>query len=490
VSGPDWIWVLESGVVTGVPIVAAESNPDLVIKVTDAKGATATATILVGKNETGKYGLIGSAVVNEDNTVFPNTRGLNQLGRFGRYTGEQYDYYWSKDNGVTGVNESNYNAKFDQDTGTLTLRGYEGSGIALGGPETSTSLTDNRTWGDGIIYLIGDNTITVDNSETNDQFVAGITSGLYGNLVITGDEDATLTIKVNSEELSSYGHIGGGTYGISSTGDWTDDHTLEVIPAGKITICGNITVNIEAATTATIMDNYVYGIRSAEETYILQGASVNISAQANYQYTAGYANALFGETNIATSGDVRLKARNYGTESFARGSDRYCYAADAIKLYDVHSMKAEWQPYRTWTGSEYTYEPTKAFYYLTYDDSKFVRITDYANATEYLHKAHATISSNTFKGSVGKETVATADVAYGTNGQFINVKFTGIKTSDRADASAIRIKNLPAGLEQSTRWIEGTTTARICVYGTPTKVSSDQVEVEIWCIFCTGRRGI
>jgi len=388
------------------------------------------------------------------------------------------------------VNESNYNAKFDQDTGTLTLRGYEGSGIALGGPETSTSLTDNRTWGDGIIYLIGDNTITVDNSETNDQFVAGITSGLYGNLVITGDEDATLTIKVNSEELSSYGHIGGGTYGISSTGDWTDDHTLEVIPAGKITICGNITVNIEAATTATIMDNYVYGIRSAEETYILQGASVNISAQANYQYTAGYANALFGETNIATSGDVRLKARNYGTESFARGSDRYCYAADAIKLYDVHSMKAEWQPYRTWTGSEYTYEPTKAFYYLTYDDSKFVRITDYANATEYLHKAHATISSNTFKGSVGKETVATADVAYGTNGQFINVKFTGIKTSDRADASAIRIKNLPAGLEQSTRWIEGTTTARICVYGTPTKVSSDQVEVEIWCIFCTGRRGI
>jgi len=53
VSGPDWIWVLESGVVTGVPIVAAESNPDLVIKVTDAKGATATETILVGKNEPG-----------------------------------------------------------------------------------------------------------------------------------------------------------------------------------------------------------------------------------------------------------------------------------------------------------------------------------------------------------------------------------------------------------------------------------------------------
>lgn len=511
VSGPDWIWVLESGVVTGVPVKEAETNADLVIRVTDSEGESATAAIPVGKNPPlwqqpnsvthqnySSMQTVDNVVVDTDHAYRIGTVGIPSGHMLGydsdtaNYWGSEGpifshsttpSFYWTNSNGVSGAGESNYNAKFDWERGTLTLRNYDGRGIAFGGPYVK-EIDDgvNGSYGNGILYLKGDNTVTVDNSETGKRNAVGIVTGRKGNLVITGDDGATLTIRVKTERVEKVGDDYGNISGIHTGIDYSPGANVEVVDkVGKVIVCGNVTVNIEVVSEEYLSEGFISGICAAEGVYVLQGASLNVSAAADYPFSPGLVMAVYAsgsgvakkDLTVATSGRVKLRAKN---SDGANSSTNWTYATGPVQLYDADLLKAEWQSFY---DTEYkSYEPARAFSGMTYDSDRFIHRIDLRNETEYFYKAQATITDRIFTGSIGHAVASTADEANDAK-QYINVSLSGVSRDDLADASAIRITNLPTGMQQETRWIDGTTIARIYVYGAPEKASADQVQVEI-----------
>lgn len=159
----------------------------------------------------------------------------------------------------------NYNAHFNPETNTLTLKNYEGDAIAIGG-----AIQEDVT-----IVLIGTNIIT-----TNDQKAISSTNG--GGIFITAESEASLTINCTAGQGTIYdiytGSWGNGVLDISGYADVTinvnstrnDSSVYGVYIDGTIDIKDNakLTINTSSANT---LSGYSVGMG----LYAKQGITFN-----------------------------------------------------------------------------------------------------------------------------------------------------------------------------------------------------------------------
>lgn len=183
--------------------------------------------------------------------------------------------------GFTGT-ATDYNAAYDPNTGTLTLKDYVGGQITIGGA-AAYDLT---------IKLIGDNKITVSGYN-------GITTaGNGGNITITTDSGSsgTLTINVTADNGDAVGinsYYGSGT-------------------SGDVTIKGDADVKINTITKEA--DRCGYGIY-AKNVIIEENAKVATTVNASSNAGGGLVSGIFAKTNVTinTTGEIMVDASNAGT---------------------------------------------------------------------------------------------------------------------------------------------------------------------------------
>jgi len=198
-------------------------------------------------------------------------------------------------------------ASFDSTTGTLTLQDYNGSVVY--------AIIDGTN--DLNIKLIGSNTITESATDS---------VGIYnqeGDINITAEDTASLTVNVTSTAYTAYGIATGSAAGHSN---------------GNVTIGGKANVTVNATVTAPALEyRQVWGI------YAIQAVSINDQAS----YTAvckttspgtNNAKGIYAEggTTINTTGDINIDCSdNIG----------YTYAIYGSKstLTRVGTMTLKWQ---------------------------------------------------------------------------------------------------------------------------------------------------
>ena len=158
-------------------------------------------------------------------------------------------YYKNGADDVTNDSE-NYNAHFNPETNTLTLKNYEGDAIAIGGAIQK----------DVTIVLIGTNIIT-----TNDQKAISSTNG--GGILITAESEASLTINSTAVKSAIYGIY---------TGTWGH---------GILDISGyaDVTINVNS----TRNDTSVYGVYIDGTIDIKDNAKLTINTSSENTYS-GY----------------------------------------------------------------------------------------------------------------------------------------------------------------------------------------------------------
>ena len=183
--------------------------------------------------------------------------------------------------------DTSYNAHYDPDNGILTLNGYEGGQIKLGG-EIQRDLT---------IKLIGDNKITVNGD-------VGIVVNSYEcNITITAESGSsgTLTINVTNEASVNDGVTGIGNY--LATGGGT---------SGNVTITGHADVTINATSNTA---NYTsYGIY-AGKVIIKDHAKAAITVNAPKNTGGGFVYGIYAKDNVTidTAGEITVDVSNAGT---------------------------------------------------------------------------------------------------------------------------------------------------------------------------------
>ena len=183
--------------------------------------------------------------------------------------------------------DTSYNAHYDPDNGILTLNGYEGGQIKLGG-EIQRDLT---------IKLIGDNKITVNGD-------VGIVVNTYEcNITITAESGSsgTLTINVTNEASVNDGVTGIGNY--LATGGGT---------SGNVTITGYADVTINATSNTA---NYTsFGIY-AGKVIIKDHAKAAITVNAPKNTGGGFVYGIYAKDNVTidTAGEITVDVSNAGT---------------------------------------------------------------------------------------------------------------------------------------------------------------------------------
>ena len=210
-------------------------------------------------------------------------------------------------NGETqcSADSANYNAHYDPTTGTLTLNGYNGGAIVLGGAEQ----------GDLTIKLIGDNTI---HSTTSQHGVAGNTAN--GSITITADSSSdTLTIDVSNS--TSY------VYGI-------DGNQRSVTISGS----ADVTIIAEAKSTGKLC----FGINSNATVSILGNASVDIKSKVPENNTgSNFCRGINGKkVAIDTDGTIMIDVTAAGDA----GADSYGVdTTSSTILTKVGEMQVKWK---------------------------------------------------------------------------------------------------------------------------------------------------
>ena len=213
---------------------------------------------------------------------------------------------------------TDYNAAYDEATGTLTLNGYSGGQITLGGASAS----------DLTIKLIGDNVVTVN----------GLNSGIKstcggGNITITADSGSKGTLTINVTNNSS------GAVGI--------DNFNGAGANGNVTIKGYADVKIIATTNAANRGSY--GIY-AENVAIKENAKVAITANALSNTGGGMVFGIWAKTNVTinTAGEITVDASNAGD-----GVNVYSYGVNSmgtLTLKEVGGMTVKWKKNGVGTG--------------------------------------------------------------------------------------------------------------------------------------------
>ena len=229
-------------------------------------------------------------------------------------------------------------AYFDKTTGELTLQGYHFGEIM----ETDSYWTPERDhYRDLTIKLVGDNTVTGEHAINNQG---------GGDLIITADAPATLTINAKSIYdrsvvgiVTDFGDTSGGT--------------------SNVTITGNANVHVNASTG----NDTAAGIRTHGSVNILGNASfsaVCTSKGTGYLSTVGiYSTRL---ATINTTGNVTLDCSDPGNVN----GRLFATLSEAPALIRAGTLTQKWN------------SKVSIGYYFVYNTSKFIVTSDFAACTK------------------------------------------------------------------------------------------------------------
>ena len=214
-------------------------------------------------------------------------------------------------------NAGDYNAAYDEGTGTLTLWNYDGGSITLGGA-VPRDLT---------IKLIGNNKITVNGAE-------GIVVTSQGsNITITADSgsNGNLTINVTSNDSSN-----GAVTGIGN-------NLATGAVSGNVTITGYADVTINATTNAANWSSHgIYADKVVIEDHAKAAITVNAPNNTGGDFVYG----IYAKTNVTinTAGEITVDASNAATVD-GTGDRVYSIGVksmDTLTLTKVGGMTVKW----------------------------------------------------------------------------------------------------------------------------------------------------
>ncbi|MGM9573316.1 MAG: beta strand repeat-containing protein, partial [Hominicoprocola sp.] len=173
-------------------------------------------------------------------TPAPDTNSVSVNGH--NFASPTKLYYKNGDSDTTN-DSTDYNAHYDPTTGILELKNYSSGRIIIGGSVES----------DITIKLVGDNVISSDSQY-------GIVNSNGGDITITADSDATLTINVTDN--SDYAH------GIAC--DIAGSYASR---SREITISGKAKVTVNATSTSSAVNDNAVGIFTGGKAAIVDDAS-------------------------------------------------------------------------------------------------------------------------------------------------------------------------------------------------------------------------
>ena len=221
-------------------------------------------------------------------------------------------YYKNGDSEASFTGTStNFNAAYDPATGTLTLNGYSGGSISVGG-------TGNP---DITVKLIGTNIIN-----------GSLTNEVGGDITITSDSSGTLSI---TNILSDSKNAIGIETGLSAS-----------YTTGNVMIKGNAKVIISVTNNKSDIDYAnAYGIFAKESITISGNASVDITCATPNNTTGGdHCNGLRADKDVTidTNGTIKIDVTNAGKDE-NNGYSFGVYPMGTATLTKVGNMEVEWK---------------------------------------------------------------------------------------------------------------------------------------------------
>lgn len=196
------------------------------------------------------------------------------------YNGRLYYKSGDDDKNFTGTKD-NYIAHYNPDTGTLTLNGYSGGSISVGGVSRS----------DITVVLIGTNTIN-----------GSLTNEVGGDITVTSESGGTLSIRKKTSGSNPAIGIETGLSGSYTT--------------GNVTIKGSAAVTINMTHNGESGSDRAYGIFAKKNITISENASVDIicATPKNTARWGDYCNGLRADGNVTidTNGTIKIDVKTAG----------------------------------------------------------------------------------------------------------------------------------------------------------------------------------
>ena len=256
-----------------------------------------------------------------------------------KYFGDPSNYYFKNNASGCSNDPTGYNAYYNPTTGTLTLDGYNGGSITVGG--TRSKIT---------VVLKGTNTITN----------GSLTSAWGGDITVTSSSGGTLSITNTLNDSNAAIGIETG-YGSQTT--------------GNVTITGNAQVKIDMTHNGTRGYEKAYGIFARENITISGDASVDIICKTQYNTArfGDYCNGLRTDKNVTidTNGTIKIDVKTAG------GDGAYSYGIYPVggpaTLTNVGKMEVQWKKDGSSGGVGYKG--------VSYDTSTYAVNVDEANCT-------------------------------------------------------------------------------------------------------------
>ena len=225
------------------------------------------------------------------------------------YDGRLYYKKDDPDKKFTG-NKDDYIAHYNPDTGTLTLNGYSGGSISVGGVNRS----------DITVVLKGTNIIN-----------GSLENAVGGDITVTSSDGGTLSI---TRTLS------GGNAAIGIETGLSASYTT-----GNVTIKGNAKVTINMTNNGMSTYEKAYGIFAKENITISENASVDITcATPNNTTGGGNCNGLYAakDVTIDTNGTIKIDVTNAGRDK-DNGYSYGVYHMRTATLTKVGNMEVQWK---------------------------------------------------------------------------------------------------------------------------------------------------
>ncbi len=225
------------------------------------------------------------------------------------YNNRLYYKKGDQDKNFTG-NEGDYIAHYNPATGTLTLNGYSGGSISVGGVKCS----------DITVVLKGTNTIN-----------GSLENAVGGDITVTSSDGGTLSI---SKTTSGSNPAIGIETGLSAS-----------YTTGNVTIKGNAKVTINMTHNGTSTYEKAYGIFAKENITISENASVDITcATPNNTTGGGNCNGLYAnkDVTIDTNGTIKINVTNAGKDK-DHGYSYGVYHMRTATLTKVGNMEVQWK---------------------------------------------------------------------------------------------------------------------------------------------------
>ena len=225
------------------------------------------------------------------------------------YNNRLYYKKGDQDKNFTG-NEGDYIAHYNPATGTLTLNGYSGGSISVGGVKCS----------DITVVLKGTNTIN-----------GSLENAVGGDITVTSSDGGTLSI---SKTTSGSNPAIGIETGLSAS-----------YTTGNVTIKGDAKVTINMTHNGTKGYDNAYGIFAKENITISENTSVDITcATPNNTTGGGNCNGLYAakDVTIDTNGTIKIDVTNAGRDK-DNGYSYGVYHMRTATLTKVGNMEVQWK---------------------------------------------------------------------------------------------------------------------------------------------------